>query len=367
MKRLFRLIQLLVPLLLLPGCAFINSFSGDLDKQVDTWMAQHEYAKVIDTLKYVRPSNPRYRLLQRKRKQAIADARDYEKSQIKLSLNQIEKGQWHQANLTLTDALEKLPPSPQLEKTYQEFIAQRKQYLRSLYTQLAINKAEWLSKNRQIEQQLIQTEPDSGKTQQRLSEFQDQTREVYPKLLRCGKLGESLGDFALAQQCYELANNLIPSAPLKQKLAKIRAVLDKQIKPDEQPRNPAPKLSLLGRSLLDKSRKALQAGNLKLALDHYEKIPDDDKQLAVVRQYSEEMEHRIHENVRQGIALGRKLYSQGQVEQALAVWNKLRELEPDNEDLLSHIDRAERVMQKIRQLREEQRQGNEIQSGVNGH
>jgi len=67
------------------------------------------------------------------------------------------------------------------------------------------------------------------------------------------------------------------------------------------------------------------------------------------------MHRRIRENVNQGIELGRKLYSQGQVEQALAVWNKLRDLDPDNENLLSHIDRAERVLEKVKKLREEQK------------
>lgn len=367
MRRVFKTLYLLLPLLLLSGCAFINSFSSDLNHQVDIWMAHHEYAKVIDTLKYVRPSNPKYKLLQRKRKQAIADARRYAKSQIKLALNQVEKGQWHKADLTLRDAMDKLPKNPALEKTYREFIAQRKQYLRSLYIQIAINKAEWLSKNRPIAQQLIHTQPDSSKTQTTLSEFKDQTQEVYPKLVRCGKMAESLSDFAMAQQCYGLANNLMPSASLKQKLAKIRTHLNKQLTPSEQPKETAPKLSLLGQNLLDKSRQALQSGNLKLALSHYEKIPDSDKQLPVVRQYDEKMERRIHENVRQGIELGRKLYSQGQVEQALAVWNKLRDLDPDNENLLSHIDRAERVMQKIRQLRKEQTQGNPVQSGTSSH
>lgn len=363
MRRALKLVQLL-SLLLLSGCAFINSFNSDLDKQVDTWMAQHEYAKVIDTLKYVRPSNPKYNLLQRKRKQAVIDARRYQQSQINLSLAQIEKGQWHKADLTLKNAMDKLPKSPKLDKTYQEFVAQRKQYLRSLYIQIAINTAEWLSKNKDIELQLKHTQPDSSQVQDTLSRFQNETQQVYPKLLRYGKLAESLGDFGLAQQCYELANRLSPSAALKQKLAKIRATLDKQLPPSKPPGKSTPKLSLLGKNLLEKSRQALQAGNLKLALNHYEKIPDDDKQLPVVRQYSREMEHRIRENVHQGIELGRKLYSQGQVEQALAVWNKLRDLDPDNENLLSHIDRAQRVMQKIRQLRKEQKQGNSVQSGV---
>ncbi|MEJ2399309.1 MAG: hypothetical protein P8Z67_14050, partial [Gammaproteobacteria bacterium] len=148
MRPAFKVVVLGLPLLLLSGCAFINSFSSDLDKQVDSWMAQHEYAKVIDTLKYIRPSNPQYRLLRRKRQQAIVEAKRYQQVQINKSLNQIEKGQWHQADLTLRNAKEKLPDSPALDKTYREFVAQRNNYLKSLHIQLDINRAEWLVKNK---------------------------------------------------------------------------------------------------------------------------------------------------------------------------------------------------------------------------
>lgn len=351
MKRVIKAAQLVLPLLLLSGCAFINSFNSDLDKQVDTWMAQHEYAKILDTLKYIRPSNPKYKLLQKKRHQAIVAAKRYERTQISESLNLIEKGQWHKAELTLQNAMDKLPDNQALHKAYQEFIAQRQQYLNSLYTQLTINKAQWLVKNKPVEQQLQRTLPDDYPTRRTTQTYKHDSRQVRQKLLECGAQAEKKGELELARHCYQLADKLQPDHELKQKLARIRAQLEQ---PSQTSTRQTPTLSILGQNLLQKSKKALQAGNLKLALRHYEKIPDDDKQLPEVRSYDTAMQQRIHENVKQGIELGRKLYSQGQVEQALAVWNKLRELDPDNENLLSHIDRAERVLDKIKQLRKEQ-------------
>lgn len=354
MRLAFKAALLVLSLQVLSGCAFINSFNSDLDKQVDIWMAQHEYARVLDTLKYVRPSNPKYKLLQRKRQQAIAEARRYEKAQIAKSLTLIEKGQWHQADLVLSDAREKLPDSRALRKTYEEFTIQRDQYLKNLYTQFDINKAEWLVKNKPVELKLMRTLPDDNQTRQAMADFNQQTREVFPQLIKCGEQAEKAGDLQLARQCYQLADKLQPDPGLKKILVRVQLNLEQQLLPIPQPGQQTPKLSLLGRTLLQKSKKALDAGNLKLALNHYEKIPDDDKQLPVIRNYRKKMDRRIHENVSQGIELGRKLYSQGQVEQALAVWNKLRDIDPDNENLLSHIDRAERVLEKIKQLRKEQ-------------
>lgn len=355
MTNLFKYALAFASLLFLSSCAFLNSFSSDLDKQVDIWMSQHEYGKILDTLQYIRPSNPKYKLLQKKRQQAIKASRHYEQATITKSLNLIEKGQWHEAELILTNAIEKLPDSQPLHKTYQEFLKQRTVYLKSLYTQLSINKAEWLVKDKPVQQQLDRTLPDDTKTRGAMEEYRRQTRHVYQQLLACGVEATNMSNLEIAEQCYRLADKLLPNATVKNKLAAIRQKLSRNQKPDKEQQSASPAISQLGHNLLEKSKKALEAGHLKLAINQYNKIPGSDKNLDIVKTYGAEMHRRIRENVNQGIELGRKLYSQGQVEQALAVWNKLRDLDPDNENLLSHIDRAERVLEKIKKLRKEQK------------
>lgn len=355
MKSFLRVALVTLPLLSLSGCAFIYSLDSDLDKRVDTWMAQHEYAKVIDTLQYIRPSNPKYQHLMRKRHQAIVESKRFEQTQISHSMNLIEKGQWHEAELTLNDAMDKLPDSRPLHKTYKEFLKQRALYLTSLYNQLTINKAEQLVKDKPIQQQLQRTLPDDRQTRRDLEQYHEQSQSVRQQLIECGSDASKVADLKLAAHCYQLADKLQPDTALKGRLADIQNKLASRQTSASNHKLQGPSLSQLGRSLLEKSKKALEGGHLKLALSHYEKIPSGDKNLAPVKTFGDEMHHRIRDNVSQGIELGRKLYSQGQVEQALAVWNKLRDLDPDNENLLSHIDRAERVLEKIKKLRKEQK------------
>ena len=82
-------------------------------------------------------------------------------------------------------------------------------------------------------------------------------------------------------------------------------------------------------------------------------IPEKDKRHTLVTTFGRELNSRIDSNVKQGIEVGRKLYSQGEIERALAVWNKLREIDPNNDYLISHIERAERVMKKLGELRQQ--------------
>lgn len=338
-------------LLQITGCAFLHSFDSDLDTQVDQWLAQHEYTKVLDTLKYIRPSNPKYELLQKKRAQAIQEAKRYEQQQIARSRELIANAQWHEAELTLNSAMQKLPDSKPLQAAYADFIRQRAQALQGLYYQLYINKAEWLVKNKDVQAELARTIPNDKKTQQAMEDYKRDSQHVYQQLLICGVEATNINDLDLAEQCYMLANDLQPSASLQATLTDIQQQQAKtrQTKPAS--------LSSEGRTLLEQSKQAMAKGNLKLALTTYNKISVSDKNYALVKAYGQELNHRIHDNVTQGIELGRKLYSQGEVEQALAVWNKQRELDPDNEYLLNYIERAEHVLEKINTLRQQQKPG----------
>jgi hypothetical protein len=350
-----RAVSISLLVLLLPGCAFIHSFDSDLDKQVDVWMAQHDYNKVLNTLKYIRPSNPQYQSLQKKRQQAIVESKRYEQQQIAKSLTLVEKGQWHEAEQTLDNALDKLPDSPALQKTQQEFIKQRTRYLKGLYCQLDINHAEWLVKDKPLRKELNLAIPNDASETRALADYNQDAQRVYQHLLECADEASKSNELELAEQSYQLADKLQPSTMIKNSLAEIQKRLSPKHPPLTLQKQATPSISQLGRNLLEKSKQALDAGNLKLAISYYDKIPGSDKSQAAVTAYNDEMNHRVRDNVNQGIELGRKLYSQGQVEQALAVWNKLREIDPDNENLLSHIDRAERVLEKIKQLRSEQK------------
>jgi len=348
MKKLTRVILATLLLAQIASCAFLHSFDSDLDSQIDEWLAQHEYTKVLDTLKYIRPSHPKYQLLQKKRQLALDEAKRYEQQQISKANEFINKEQWHEAEVTLNSAMEKLPDSKALQTAYQDFIKQRAQVLKSLYYQLYINKAEWLVKNKDVQQELTRTIPDDKKTKQAMADYEKETKHVYQQLIICGLEATNINDLELAEQCYMLANELQPGTDLQQTLDEIQNELSKT-----QKRKPSV-LSAQGRTLLEQSKQAMSKGDLKLALNTFNKISTSDKNHALVKAYGQEMKHRIHDNVAQGIELGRKLYSQGEVEQALAVWNKLRELDPGNEYLLSHIERAEHVLEKINKLRKQQ-------------
>jgi hypothetical protein len=58
----------------------------------------------------------------------------------------------------------------------------------------------------------------------------------------------------------------------------------------------------------------------------------------------------FRKGINQGIAGGRRQYSQGHIEQALQIWTALSNIDPGNQKLAEHIERAEHVLQKLQRL-----------------
>ncbi len=339
----------LLSVLVLPGCALMHSLDKDIDKQIDQWVKDHEYTKALDTISYVRKSNPQYAKLQKRKIKIQQTAKNFEKIKIREINAHIEAGDWQTAEKSLNYSLSKLPDSKQLQEAHREFIKKRALHLKSLYYQLYINKAEWLVKNKDVQQELSQTMPDEKAAKKALQQHQQETEQVYQQLVVCGIEGMNIGDLELAEQCFLLAEELKPSEALRSSISDIQRELSKVEKRETLV------LSEKARSLLTKAKSTMQSGDLKQAKKLYRKIPVQDKKHALVRAFEQELNTRIEDNIATRVEMGRKLYSQGEIKQALAIWNDIRELDPNNEYLLSHIERAQKVIDKLEELKNQKK------------
>lgn len=347
MKRLFLFPVLISLLLQISACGLLYSLDRNLSEQIDIWVAEDSYVKALDALSYVNKSHSQYEELQRKKVDVEKAASIFEQKQLKTAQVHIEQQQWDEAEKALNYGMRKLPDSEPLQSAYQNFVKQRAFYLKSLYYQLYINKAEWLVKNADVQKELSRTMPDDQTTQRALAEHNKESAKVYQQLTICGIEAMNINDLELAEQCFLLADELQPSQALQ------TTILDIQKQLTRKEKRTTVIFSERGRTTLSDAKTKMQDGNLKAALDLYKQIPVQDQKHALVTAFKQELDLRVNKNVAQGIELGRKLYSQGEIKQAVAVWNDIRELDPKNQNLISHINRAERVLHKLEQLQKE--------------
>jgi len=347
MRIFFFYLMLLNIFFVIPGCALIHSFDKDLNSQIDLWLKQAEYTKALDAISYVNKNHPQYTQLQKRKVLIQQAAFKFEKVKLREIDAHIKARDWQTAEKSLNYSLAKLPDSKKLQTAHREFIRKRAQYLKSLYYQLYINKAEWLVKNKGVQTELSAAMPDEKAGEKALQQHKQETEKVYQQLVVCGIEGMNIGDLELAEQCFLLAEELKPSEALRSSINDIQRELSRIEK------RVTLVLSQKARELLNKAKTTMQSGDFRGSLKIYRKIPQTDKNHTLVRSFKQELNTRIKDKVTSRVDMGRKLYSQGEIKQALAIWNDIRELDPNNEYLLNHIERAQKVIDKLEQLKDQ--------------
>lgn len=343
-------IKSLLPLLLLPylaSCAFVHSLDNNIDQKVAQWIEQKDYAQAQQVLAHIKPGHKKYRQLQQLKVKLDKAVSEYQQTVIAETNQYLQAKQWNMAQQMLAEALQRLPQNAALLAAQQTFVQKRQAYITNLRYLLAMNKAEWLLKNHDIERELSTTEPDTKQAQRQLSEHQTAVRYTYNELLECATDSVKQQKLELAEQCYLLADSLYPSGTLQTAILDIQKRMD--VVPAPQPESYSPKT----RQLLHSGQHALQNNKLKNAIDSYKNISSKDKQLPQIVEFKTALDQHIKKTVQQGMALGRKLYSQGEIERALAIWSNLQGLDPENQYLLGHIQRAQKVLKKLKQLKKD--------------
>lgn len=348
--RVFAIIRpaalLIVIAYLTNGCAFLYTFDDQLEQRIDAWIAQQEYGKALTTLEQLRPTHVHYDQLQKKKQHILTLSKSFAEDTLRRAQQLTKNNQWQEADDVYHHGLEKIPDNKSLESAYLDFSKQRERYLNTLHYQLFIHKARWLNKSAGLQRELVRATPHDSTATRALQQHEEKVQRIYPELLRCGMDSLNLNELELAEQCLLLAEQLQPGGKSLAILNQVQQQLGLLEK-----RQPATAVPRQTDELVDLSKQAMEKNNLKQAQKLFNQIPAKDYPLASVKQFKKVLEERIANNISQGIEMGRKLYSQGEVENALAVWNDLYELEPDNEQLASHIERATRVLNKLKMLK----------------
>lgn len=330
----------------LSGCAVWYSMQSDLEQRIDQWVEAKDYATALDTLEQIRPSHPQYEQLQIKKQRILQLSKNYEADILRRAAAETKQQHWRAAAQLYEQGMEKLPPSNTLTEAYQTFSRLRQQQLELTTYQMQLYKAEWLLKNLPLQQQLQELTPTGQRIDASVLPTEDEIGALYNDLVHCGQATMMHNaDLELAEECFTTAAQLNPEGK------RFPATIDISQQLVELTKRRAASLSSKGEELLANSRQALHKDDLHQAYKLFNKIPAEDQHNSAVIALRKELNIRISNNVKQGIEMGRKLYSQGDIERALAIWNNVRELDPQNEQLDNHIERAQRVLNKLKLLK----------------
>ncbi len=352
---MFRQITIVAGLVLavshLAACSHFGSSAGETRvSRIDRLIEEKDYHRAQGLLADIQPEDPLYSKVQSKLKAVRKEIWNFERAAIKAAVRYEQKRQWQLADQTFDDALERLPESKILSAAYAQYDQRRQVYKKILRVELLINEGEQLLKDARAYTQIANIEPVGFFTRLEIKAYKDKRYHVSRRLFDSGQAALVREDFRLAQRCLLIANRLHGSPDIEQALKIARVEID--------------------RSRSRVNYKALTAKTFRRMLADYKRMLEDGKFFAaqqrmhyLQKQFSDQRELKaladelqlvIRDEVRRATEEGRKLYSEGQVQEALTEWKRVLPLDPNNADLKSNITRAERVLENIRILTKKQ-------------
>jgi hypothetical protein len=316
----------------------------DLVQRIDQWTAANEYARALNTLEYVSKSHQQYAVLMKKKRHIQLLAGEFANQRHATAQAAEKQQQWSKANDIYLDALDKLPENTFLKTEYQDFITRRDEFLDNLEFKLSISKGSWLIESQPIQKTIATANPYDRLAQKRYQNTIKEMEVTARDLLHCTEVAIQAGRMALAENCLQTASSLNPKHIDEARMKKFRA----QLAETHQRR-----LSVQNektRNLINELKQGYSNENLQRAQRHLATIRESDKQNKESRQLAAQLNELLETGITNRIESGRHLYSNGQIEEALSIWIPLQPIAPDNARLQDYIQRAKRVLDKVKKL-----------------
>jgi len=318
------LVSLFLLILSLSSCTQLAPLpQEDLTAQVDTWITTNEYGKAIENIHYVQPEHPQYLELKKRQDTVLELAHLYEKKVSEDIEKMINNKQWDKALDLADQARKKYPDSILIYESYEKLHQQQLEHIEKLEQSLLIERAKWVQKVLPLYKALINTDP------------RNKTLESYIEQLEA-----DLDRF----------NETLP--PLKDFISKI--VQNKKMASER--REEKKKESQYQQALFDNIERSYSSGWLAITKSLINQLDEKEQQTQEIVELKHDVDKAIEYRVDFLFSQANKLYEDGQFEQSIEKWQEILIYEHENKLAQEHIQRAEKVIEKITQLREKQQQ-----------
>lgn len=364
-----------ISLLTLSACFNSTNTRVSTLEEIDNWVQNQHYGKAL-SLSIERQEKQPSAATASKIKEIKKLAAAFDKSQSQAINELISDGKLNLAHLQLQRALDLYPQAPGLLAIQQRLHHTQSDEISRLQAQQLLSKGEWLLESRKVQQSLKTIKPESAGTfKDPNNDFVDTALELY----HIGIKAMQNNDLKLAASCLEMSKRLYYRPLTQSALARLenlqkheieqqkkrKAVLQKQQDTaGKTPQNkqsrlqPAPKtqqrrdfntLYLQTEELIKENELATAKTNIQ----RLKKLHPGHENIAVIESA---YQSKIPEYLNTITTTANRLYISGKIQQARELWLQGLKVDPDNEKIKDSLEHADRVMQRLDELKQQNSQ-----------
>ena len=365
-----KLLQLFLALLLpvMVGCSGMDTMSLGQDKpaDLDKLLLQHEYARARQlTSKYASLDTPEIQT--RINNEENAYTQQIHAEALALDANNDLLG----AVKLLSTALQKVPHSKSLRQLRSTIEPERVKQLQTNEREQLIARAQYILDQQQLYREQANLEAPSFGQRWENTRNEKEAQSLSTSLLEHGQQAIDRGDMELAKTCLQLSQALdkTPEADAllshihateeahkqvaiqETKLAKKKASIKKARNRKKEQQDDRKKTG----ALLAEARQALDMDDLHAARAAIVKIPDSAAADSEVLALQGELNKAVNIRVKKLVASGDAQYRADNVLMAVRTWTEALSLAPDDPYLRDRVERANKVLARLEQLKRQQR------------
>jgi hypothetical protein len=354
------LLAALLLLTLLAGCSHIETIrlGEDRPEDLNTLMESRQYERAEQLL-----NDFPYLDTPGQRKHLHGQIAEYEQATL-VEAQALESGDHlYNALEVLDKALLNLPHSAVLNDYRRSIVRKRDTRLRDNQRKELVSRAEYLVQQQQIyEEQSNLESPGFSRRWTNTLHLQEAARLV-DALLECGHEAIQEDDLVTAGKCLQLAESIDDTPAVQAALSSLAEKQESQretIKKKEQVKRVSKekKLAVNRRNktqeLLARTGNALEANDLLAARTIISKIPASERKTQAVADMQARLDQAIDPVVTKLLNKGDRQYRADKVDGAIRSWTVAQELDPDNTAIRERLDRANKVLERLEELRRKQ-------------
>ncbi|MEN8200226.1 MAG: hypothetical protein ABFR63_09165 [Thermodesulfobacteriota bacterium] len=352
---------LLLPFLFLFGCAHLGTMDSTAERlrHLDRDLANQEFDKALAILDDASQPGANDAALKKERKIVLEQLHLYEKQVIATALKQERKNDWYGAKQTYHRSLEKAGKSLELKEAQLDMLERFQERMETLETEELIVNGEWLRRRLPLLEKQHLNDPESSSLKRKYFKAKEEAETTGMELLQLGEKMLAEKNLEMARRTLPLAVKLLPGGEAKGASARLNKKFKAKKKKVQQGRDKVAKKKNKKDKEKDKIEieafnDALASGKFSLARQHLANIsPATGGSLgAELRQ--DRLDRATEAFVQERESIGDAFYRVGEYELAIKEWHRILELEPDNEVVKNKMARAERIVEKLKAVRDRQ-------------
>lgn len=347
---------LCLSLLFLTACTEYLPVRLISQQQINQWVSKKQYGKAIDVLQRRNKQNPG-----RANRQQLAKvtrlANNYAKDVSRKVIQLQARGKWNDALYQLNVAQKNYPQSRKLASTRK--LIKRRQTIASyrLQTRLLLSRGQWLLDSTSRKKALARINPYDTRLQQEAREAEKDRVWVARELTRRGIAALNNRNYSLAEKCLTLADRLHFSGETTMALAKLAAIryrIQVRLERARKKREDRRYRRRVARQIR-RARLALDNGQLLKARKIVAGLKNSGAYHPSLYRLDNSIETAIRNRISELTHNGDEMYSHGNIKGAREAWRSALRLQSGNRTLISRINRADRVLKHLEELRRKQK------------